>query len=355
MTPTATPSVVEPPHADAAPTPARPRPRAPRARPAPPAAYAAGLDVGYAYVKWLDQTGARLCLPTAVAPVDLDTTPTGTLRPGDFLARIDDAPYLVGQGAIWSGRRLTDHLRWDTWWQSIPYRAVLQALAAQVPPGGIIVTGVPLSVPLTTAITAPIERTLTAALRARQVLVTQQGAAAAVALDLFQADGQFAVIDIGGRTTELLTIRYGQIQTAQCAGLRLGVCEVYDRVAADCRAQWQWDVDGYVIEQAARGAITLPRTGQDPDATARDLADRLRSAAKPLGERLIAKCRDLWRDGQWLDRIVVCGGGADLFLDALRWWRPDCTPAEDRQWLNARGYLALAAGLAEAGGTGGGA
>ncbi len=309
--------------------------------------FAAGLDVGYAYVKWIGQDGTRHIIPTAVAPVDLDTGPRGPLRAGDHLVTIDDTAYLVGQGAIWSGRRLADHLRWDTWWQSIPYRAALAALAERVPPGAIIVTGIPLSLPLTAAMSAPIERLLKQTLKAKQVVVTQQGLAAGLALDLLDEDAQIGLLDIGGRTTEFVTIRHGHIQTARCAGLRAGVCEIYETVAAQCRADWGWDADGYLIEQALRGALALPRLRADAATLTRELQERVRAAAKPIGERLVAKCRDLWHDGQWLDRVILCGGGADLFAETLRHWRQDLTLAEDRQWLNARGYLKLARDLAE--------
>ncbi len=57
--------------------PAKPRSRRPAAKPS--AAYAAGLDVGYAYVKWLAADGTRELLPTAVAPLDLDGSPPGQL------------------------------------------------------------------------------------------------------------------------------------------------------------------------------------------------------------------------------------------------------------------------------------
>jgi hypothetical protein len=319
-----------------------------RAAPKAAPAYAVGLDVGYAYVKWLAQDGTRQMLPTAVAPMDLDTGQRGALRASDHLVQIDGTAYLVGQGAIWSGRRLTDHLRWDTWWHSIPYRAVLAALAERVPPGAIVVTGVPLSIPLAPAISEPIERILKQTLKARQVVVTQQGLAAAVALNLLDEAAQLALIDVGGRTTEFVTIRHGQVHTARSAGLRAGVCELYETVAAKYREQWHWDVDSYAIEQAVRGALPLARMGHDPAAAQRDLHEQVRLAAKPLADRLLAKCRDLWHDGLWLDRVILCGGGADLVAETLRLWRSDLVLADDRQWLNARGYLRLAAELLDA-------
>ncbi|WP_447859678.1 ParM/StbA family protein [Nitrospira calida] len=328
--------------------PAKPRARRPAAKSS--AAYAAGLDVGYAYVKWLAADGTRELLPTAVAPLDLDGGPAGRTRPGDTVITLDGTAYLVGHGAIWSGRRLSDHLRWDTWWQSIPYRAVLLALAERVPPGAVLVTGVPLSVPLTPALSEPIERVLKQTLKARQVLVTQQGAAAAVALDLLDQDSQIGLIDIGGRTTEFVTIRYGRIHTARCTGLRLGVCALYDTLAADCHARWNWEVDGYVIEQLLRGALPAVRLGPDQATVIRDLQDRLRVAAAPLADQLLATCRSLWQDGRWLDQVILCGGGAELFAEPLRRWRGDLVLAEDRQWLNVRGYLRLASDLVPASG-----
>lgn len=310
-------------------------------------AYAAGLDIGYAYVKWVDQAGDKYALPTAVAPVDLDNGLRGQARQEDIVVTVDHAPYLVGYGAIWSGRRLSDHLRWDSWWHSITYRAILAALAKRVPPGGVIVTGIPWSLPLTSSLSEPIERLIRQTLRARKVVVTQQGSAAALSLDLLNEEAQIGLIDIGGRTSEFVTIVHGQISLARSGGIRAGVCELYESLAAECRTRWQWDIDGYVIEHVLRGAMTVPRLSSDKDGLLQELRERLRTLAKPVAERLVGKCRDLWHDGHWLDRVVVCGGGASMFLEAIQGWRRDVVVPPDGQWLNARGYAALAKAIAD--------
>lgn len=315
------------------------RPRPPR-RPAAPA-YAAGLDVGYAAVKWLASDGTRHWIPTAVAPLDLDPLPR-TPQADDRLVRVDGASYLVGAGALWSSRCLTDHLRWDTWWQSIPYRAMLAALADRIPPNGLIVTGVPLSLPLTVAISTPIEQLLTEMLGARQVIVTQQGLAAALALDLLGKPGHAALIDIGGRTTECVTVRHGQVHAATCRGLRLGVCELYDALAEDYRRQWGWDLDGALLDAVLRGDASLPGLYAEDPTWLQTVRTRLAALAQPLGERLLAVCRELWGDGRWLDQVIVCGGGASVFLESIQHWRRDARVPEQSPWLNAQGYLRIA-------------
>ncbi|WP_447973927.1 ParM/StbA family protein [Nitrospira sp. Kam-Ns4a] len=313
---------------------------------------AVGLDVGYAYLKVLTSRGERWLLPTAVAPVDLDdalwTGPSAVPAPaGDppasFPTRVrlpDGAAYVLGDAAIWSGRRLLDHLRWDQWWQSIPYQALLRAVAAVLPPRAVVVTGLPLHLALADSARAAVAACLTSLLRAQTVSFVPQGIAAALALEALQSQEQVAVLDIGGRTTEFVTIVHGQIQVSRSTGMRLGVGPIYEAVAAQYRACGEGELDAYVVEQAARGDCPLHRVL--PGLTQTALLEHLRVAAKATIGTILAKCRELWGDGRRLDRVILCGGGAALLAPWLTEWRADLQVAPDALWLNAQGYLRVA-------------
>ncbi len=321
-------------------------------RPATPS-LAVGLDVGYATLKVVTSQGQRWLVPTAVAPVDLDdasliwgrastngSSPASATAFPAAVTLADGTRYVLGTAAIWSGRRLRDHLHWDQWWQSIPYQALLEALAAVLPPRAVVVTGLPLHLALVEAARTAVAALLQRRLRAQTVSLVPQGIAAALALDVLTSQDQLAVIDIGGRTTECVTIVHGQIQLARSAGVRAGVMSGYEAVAAAYRSQGAWDLDAYVVEQAVRGECPVHRVATGLTAPA--LLDQVREALKPVAAQILAKCRELWGDGRRLDRVLLCGGGATLLAGALADWRPDVAVVPDALWLNAQGYLRVA-------------
>jgi hypothetical protein len=169
---------------------------------------AVGLDVGYAAVKVMTSQGDRWLLPTAVAPVDLDVLelPSGngaapsaaTQTVPSTVTLPDGSRYLLGTAAIWSGRRLKDHLTWDQWWQSIPYQVLLQALRVVIPPRAVIVTGLPLHLASLADVRQHLAQVCQQVLSAAQVVVLPQGVAAAFALGLDRSPQHVAIIDIGG-------------------------------------------------------------------------------------------------------------------------------------------------------------
>jgi hypothetical protein len=312
---------------------------------------AVGLDVGYAMLKVTTNRGDRWLVPTAVAPVDLDLIDLAPPADGTAEAAAgapfphtvtlpDGSRYLLGTSAMWSGRRLRDHLVWDQWWQSIPYRVLLQALRTVLPPKPLVVTGLPLHLASLAETRAELAHTCQRLLGAQQVAVLPQGVAAAMALGLHAGTEHLAVIDIGGRTTECVTLTGGHVHMARSMGLRVGVLAAYERVAERYRQRDGWDVDAYLIDQALRGDYPLTRIC--PGLTLEALKRQLQEALAPLAERIRAACQTLWGDGGQLDRVIVCGGGGALLLDQLTAWRTGLLLAPDAVWLNAQGYLQAA-------------
>jgi plasmid segregation protein ParM len=307
-----------------------------------------GLDIGYSHIKVVTSRGTQVVMPTAVAPADGDDWVVGDDQHGAALADVvvlpDGGRYLVGQTAIWSGRRCRDHLQWDTWWHSIPYRVMLHALRAHVPSGSTVVTGVPLHVAIDGA-REPITRLLKQVLRASRVYVMPQGVAAAAALGLSQTQDHTALIDIGGRTTELVALFEGRLLLSRSSGVRLGVLSVYETAAAQLQARYGIDVDSYLVEAAARGATVIRRQGEPLPVD--EIQMFIQQAAKPLADQLLARIAIQWPDRHQFSRVILCGGGSLLVAERFREWRRDLIIPPDPYWLNARGYLMIGQHLVE--------
>jgi plasmid segregation protein ParM len=307
-----------------------------------------GLDIGYSHIKVVTSRASQLVMPTAVAPADGDDWVVGDEQPGTALEDVvilpDGGRYLVGQAAIWSGRRCRDHLQWDTWWHSIPYRVLLHALRRHIPPGSTVVTGVPLHIAIDAA-REPITRLLKQILRTSRVSVMPQGVAAAAALGLSQTQDHTALIDIGGRTTELVALFEGRLLLSRSGGVRLGILSVYEAAAAQLQARYGIDVDSYLVEAAARGAAVIRRQGEPLPAD--EIQTVIHQAAKPLADQLLARIAIQWPDRHQFSQVILCGGGSLLLADRFREWRRDLVVPPDPYWLNARGYLMIGQHLVE--------
>jgi len=307
-----------------------------------------GLDIGYSHIKLVTSRETQVVMPTAVAPADGDDWVVGQEPDGAALTDVVTLPeggrYLVGQAAIWSGRRCRDHLQWDTWWHSIPYRVLLHAMRAHVPPGSTVVTGVPLHLAID-AVREPIVRLLKQILRASRVYVMPQGVAAAAALGLSQTQDHTALIDLGGRTTELVALFEGRLMLSRSGGVRLGILSVYETAAAQLQARYGIDVDSYLVEAAARGAAVIRRQGEP--LPAEEIQTFIQQAAKPLADQLLARVAIQWPDRHQFGRVILCGGGSLLVAERFREWRRDLIVPPDPYWLNARGYLLIGRHLVE--------
>jgi plasmid segregation protein ParM len=143
-----------------------------------------------------------------------------------------------------------------------------------------------------------------------------------------------AVVDIGGRTTDVAVVADQAVRHEASGSLRCGMLDVKQQVAEGIRARFALEtVSERAVEQAvASGRLRL--FGQD-----QDVADLVTAARHQVLERLFAETRRQLGLGAELDRVLFVGGGAVALAEAIRDWFPNQALAEHPAFANARGML----------------
>ena len=153
--------------------------------------------------------------------------------------------------------------------------------------------------------------------------------------------GSVAVVDIGGRTTDLAVVNKDFMADSQSIKtLNLGVLDLYKALAK--ALQKDHDVNSEIptalLETAARtGEITLYQ-GQP----ALDVSALVKREKGKLAERVQEEVERVFGD-RHLTQTLYAGGGAALFNDQLlNMSDRGVVVAQDPQFANARGYLKIA-------------
>lgn len=147
-------------------------------------------------------------------------------------------------------------------------------------------------------------------------------------------DVPLAVVDIGGRTTDVVVVADQAVQHASSGSVRCGLLDVKREVAEGIRARFDLEV---VSERCANQAVRHGRVrlfGRDHDVT-----DLMTRAQRQLIERLHAETQRQLGQGAELERVVFVGGGSVALADPIRDWFPNQAIAEHPAFANARGML----------------
>ena len=315
-----------------------------------------GLDIGYSSVKAVSGD-RRVTFPSVVGTPDrarfsLDGSANG---PGT-IALTAPAPALVGEGAVSQSRFLAR--REDRNWIDSPEYLTLFLAALTEMTGASarinLVTGLPVAFyddrDRLRDTLAGIHR-VTREGRSAQTLTVEKvrvipqpfGALLSMALgangqiaDKALASGTAGVIDVGGKTTNLLSVSRLSEIGRETASVNVGAWDVIravrDHLAADCPGL---DLRDHELAAAVQ-ARSVHYYGQWVD-----LGPVVDAALKPLADQVLAQATQLWNGGARLDAVLVSGGGALLLGPRITAGFRHARIVSDPVFANAQGYWRL--------------
>jgi plasmid segregation protein ParM len=147
-----------------------------------------------------------------------------------------------------------------------------------------------------------------------------------------EMEGPCGVIDIGGKTTDCVTVLEGhQIDHARSGTGEVGVLDVYEILGSRLRAQFgDGLISRKVYDQAVRTG-TIKRFGKPQDVKA-----LVNAAVDDVAERILTEAKRHFGNGAHLDVVLFVGGGA-AFMTKLTSHFPNAKVLPDPEFANARG------------------
>lgn len=313
-----------------------------------------GLDIGYSAVKAVSGD-RRVSFPSVV----------GTPDRGRFsldghsetaITLTHPAPALVGEGAVSQSRFLAR--REDRNWIDAPEYATLFLAALTELTGASarinLVTGLPVAFygdrdrlrdTLAGVHRVAREGRSAQALTIEEVRVIPQpfGALLSLALDARGriadrdlAAGSVGVIDIGGKTTNLLSVARLSEIGRETASVNVGAWDVVrcvrDHLAAACPGLDLRDHELVAAVQARAVRYYGDRV---------DLGPVVDAALEPLADQVLAQATQLWNGAARLDAVLVSGGGALLLGPRITAAFRHARIVPDPVFANAEGYWRL--------------
>ena len=314
-----------------------------------------GLDLGYSAVK-LVTNGRRKSFPSLVGTPELGRFSLDQQAHHIILTRPDRA--LVGEGAM-TQSRFVNRREDRAWIESTEYYHLFLAALTELTTAKVadlqLVTGLPVAFYSDKAMLG--DRLIGVHKVAREgrhaqnfkvsecrVIPQPFGALLAAALDdrgriadHDLATGAVGVIDIGGKTTNLLSVaRLAEIGR-ETESVSIGAWDVVRAVRsflADRCPNLELR-DHQVVEAIVSRQVRY--YGQQVE-----LNQVVDAALEPMANQVIAQATQLWNGGAGLDAILVSGGGALLLGSFLKAHFPHARIVNDPVFANAEGYWKLA-------------
>jgi plasmid segregation protein ParM len=154
-----------------------------------------------------------------------------------------------------------------------------------------------------------------------------------------EMEGPCGVIDVGGRTTDCVTVLEGhQIDHAHSGTGEVGVMDIYESIATKLRAQHG---DGIISRKVLDLAIrtgTVKRFGKP-----QNIKPIVQAAIDEVTEKVLTEAKRHFGNGAHLDVILFVGGGSG-FMTKLTSYFPNAKVMPEPEFANARGmykYLKL--------------
>lgn len=150
-------------------------------------------------------------------------------------------------------------------------------------------------------------------------------------------DETVAVVDVGGRTTDVAVILPGRhIDHERCGTLDQGALHIIDEVGAMLCRRFAL---GHVSQRVAERALRERRfsLGGRPHG----VEDEVREAAARVGGRIVRMVENRLGSGAEVDRVIFAGGGAAAIAETLSTWA-EAVAAPDPAFANARGMYKYA-------------
>lgn len=331
-----------------------------------------GIDAGYGFVKAIAENGRRVSFPSVVG-AGRERPMAGLFGRGDgpghdVSIRLGAEPerYFLGELALresWNASRSFEQERVN----HPGLRTLLLAAAAMLNEGGEpvhLATGLPLEYYFSQrealkgslqGLTAEVtlhrteERRL---IHFQTVTLFPQAAGAFYAqlLDesgavrnaaLAEAGGLVAVLDIGFKTSDFLVLDLDQglaVQESMSGTINLGMSVVYEGLQRELKLKTGEVIDLLEVELAAQRKRALFWLGREWN-----LADMLRPRYVELGRAIRDKVMRAWGDKASRIRVIYLAGGGAYALEQYLPFSAATHMAEDAQFANAKGFLAVAA------------
>jgi plasmid segregation protein ParM len=142
------------------------------------------------------------------------------------------------------------------------------------------------------------------------------------------------IIDIGFQTTDL-ALATPQFIESSSGSLDVGVRSVVDQLSRDLSRKYSITLDTTEAEEALRHK-SVRIFGESVD-----LSEMIEERTREVAELILSYAHSLWGRGEKLNRLVLAGGGANIFGSYLNTY-PNLRVPEEPSLSNVRGYLKLA-------------
>lgn len=303
----------------------------------------AGLDLGYGYTKIVLPGDQRISFPSAVAPITPSIVDHYGPLAGDDEVNVDGIHCIVGRRAIGLSERF-DNLS-PVWWITPPFKAIIAMAAKTIPPQSAVMTGLPLNIYAAQNARSIVTNLIKTGLKAKHVEVMPQGVGAFYADPSLNHQGlKVAIVDIGARTTEFVAMSGGNYQTEDSRGIVLGVSDIYATAASELTPKLGRQVDAYEVERACRGEGEILHHGAPYDL--KPIKEQVQRLAKDRAGDILHELVSLWgQQAPKYDRVIFCGGGAQLLFPHLKSYRTGTLLMPHAQFANATGFYAIADAL----------
>ena len=316
-----------------------------------------GVDLGYSSTKVVSGN-RRFSFPSVVGTPDRARFSLGDENGEIVLTLPNDGTWLVGQGAIEQSRFLKR--REDrAWIESDEYYRLFLASLTELTTATladlVVVTGLPVAFYSDKAVLrdrflgehrATREGRRAQVFRVSECRVIPQpfGTLLSVALDnqgriadQELATGAVGVVDVGGKTTNLLSVNRLAEIGRETASVNVGAWDVV-RAVRDYLTDHCPNLE--LRDHQVIDAIIARGTKYYGDPV--DLEPVVDAALEPMADQVIAQATQLWNGGASLDAVLVAGGGALLLGPYLKRHFRHARVVSDPVFANATGFWKFA-------------
>lgn len=152
--------------------------------------------------------------------------------------------------------------------------------------------------------------------------------------DNIYSTGNVGIIDIGGKTTNLLSVERLEEISDNTGSVNKGAWDAVRafRVFAESEYPGLEDLKDHQVIQA------IINKSQNYYDKILDLTEPVNAILQPMAEAIISEAGTLWNSGALLNSILITGGGALLLGHYIKRQFPHSIIIDDPVYANARGY-----------------